>query len=83
MLTLSPACKVPPSSLLTSCENIVMSPNRKEELLLALPAICQYITDAIHGGGIVLVHSEAESKACTAVCAYRECATTVMWLVPP
>ncbi|KAI5893840.1 uncharacterized protein SCHCODRAFT_02500488 [Schizophyllum commune H4-8] len=47
-----------------------MSPNRKEELLLALPAVCQYITDAIHGGGIVLVHSEAESKACTAVCAY-------------
>ncbi|KAL1740055.1 protein-tyrosine phosphatase-like protein, partial [Schizophyllum fasciatum] len=70
MLTLSPACKAPPCSLLTSCENIVMSPNRKEELLLALPAVSQYISDAIRGGGIVLVHSEAESKACTAVCAY-------------
>ncbi|TRM68074.1 hypothetical protein BD626DRAFT_480698 [Schizophyllum amplum] len=70
MLTLSPASKVPPSSLLTSCENIVMSPTRKEELLLSLPAVCQYISDAISGGGIVLVHSQAESKACTAVSAY-------------
>jgi len=43
-----------------------------ESLLLSLPAICSYIYEALRGDGLVLVHSARESRACVAVCAYRE-----------
>ncbi|PPQ73826.1 hypothetical protein CVT26_012141 [Gymnopilus dilepis] len=41
-----------------------------EALLEVLPAIAACVHDAIESGGLVLVHSLMESRACTAVCAY-------------
>jgi len=47
-----------------------ISERKKDALLLSLSDICKQISDAIDHGGLVLVHSQVESKACIAVCAY-------------
>jgi hypothetical protein len=43
-----------------------------EAVLLVLPSICDYIRDAVKNDGRVLVYCCIESRACTAVCAYRK-----------
>ncbi|KIJ69673.1 hypothetical protein HYDPIDRAFT_104261 [Hydnomerulius pinastri MD-312] len=42
----------------------------REALLLELPTACKFISDAIAGGGPVLVQCRVELRACIIVCAY-------------
>lgn len=40
---------------------------------MALPSMCAYIHKAVNAGGLVLVHSMTESRACVAACAFCKC----------
>jgi dual specificity phosphatase 12 len=71
LLSISPAKS---TSSFTSVMNHHVSINSQspEALLLVLPSICDYIRDSVKNNGLVLVHCRIESRACTAVCAYRK-----------
>ncbi|CAK5279122.1 unnamed protein product [Mycena citricolor] len=69
LLTLAPADISFPTTGLV-CRHIDVSPEALEEFLFTLPDTCAFISDAIAGGGRVLVHSQVEARACTAVGAY-------------
>jgi dual specificity phosphatase 12 len=53
--------------------HVITNGQSPEALLLVLPSICDYIRDSVKKNGLVLVHCRIESRACTAVCAYRKC----------
>ena len=71
LLSISPAKNTPS---FTSVMNHQVNINKQspDALFLVLPAICDYIHDSVASGGLVLVHCRIESRACTAVCAYRK-----------
>lgn len=78
MLSISPA-DIPPSAVSATLKSenhyyhIDVRNNAKEDLLLAMPGAMQFIEEAM-AGGLVLVHSLMEVRACTiacACCAYR------------
>ena len=71
LLSISPAEN---TSNFTSVMNHHVSTTSQspEALLLHLPSICDYIRDSVKNNGLVLVHCRIESRACTAVCAYRK-----------
>ena len=71
LLSISP---VGNTSNFTSVMNHHVNVNSQspDALLLVLPTICDYIRDAVKNDGLVLVHCRNESRACTAVCAYRK-----------
>jgi len=70
LLTLTPA-RIPPTclSVLNRHHHIELAGCRKDELLLALPEACNFVTEAIDAGRQVLVHCPRESTACAVVCA--------------
>lgn len=72
IISLSPAqLQLPPAVTTVVTHRHVNVPTYKPEaLLLALPQICQFIRDAVNGGGRVLVHCAIESRACIVVSAY-------------
>ncbi|KAG6908359.1 hypothetical protein DXG01_005177 [Tephrocybe rancida] len=71
LLSISPE-QIPYAALtcLHKHKHIELPPQRKGDLLLALPDACQFIQGAIEGGGQVLVHSLVETTACIVVCAF-------------
>lgn len=70
-LSISPA-KVPPCLPQVVHHHHITVGDSEEDLLLALPSTCAYIHKAVNAGGLVLVHSTTESRACIAACAYRK-----------
>ncbi|KAJ6500768.1 protein-tyrosine phosphatase-like protein [Mycena sanguinolenta] len=50
--------------------HIDVPPDAPDELLIALPNVCDFIRNAVGGGGKVLVYSLLEARACTVVGAY-------------
>ena len=71
-LTISPANIPSAAGAVVPHRHFVIDNACPESLLLSLPAVCSYIYEALRGGGLVFVHSARESRACVAVCAYRE-----------
>lgn len=71
LLSISPA-EIPSAalSLLRKYHHVEIPDQRRDGLLVALPEACNFIRDAIRGGGQVLVHSPVESTACIVVCAF-------------
>ena len=72
LLSISPAENTPSSSTSVINHHVHVNSQSPEALLLVLPGICDYIRDSVQNGGLVLVHCRIESRACTAVCAYRK-----------
>ncbi|PPQ92758.1 hypothetical protein CVT25_003867, partial [Psilocybe cyanescens] len=70
LLSISPTEISTTAGSLANHHHVNIDSRSPDALLLALPDICTYIDDAIKSGGLVLVHSMIESRACTAVCAY-------------
>ncbi|KAJ7215315.1 protein-tyrosine phosphatase-like protein [Mycena haematopus] len=50
--------------------HIDIPPDTPDELLVTLPNVCDFIHNAVAGGGKVLVYSLLEARACTVVGAY-------------
>lgn len=73
ILSLSPAQMQLPPTLANSVthRHINIPTYEPEALLVALPQMCQFIRDAISGGGRILVHCAIESRACIVVSSYR------------
>ncbi|KIM38742.1 hypothetical protein M413DRAFT_241482 [Hebeloma cylindrosporum] len=74
-VTISPADIPSAAGAVVPHRHFVVDKTSPESLLLALPAICSYIYEALKGDGLVFVHSSRESHACAAVCAYPVMAT--------
>lgn len=74
IISLSPAqLQLPPNVTSSITHRHVNIPAYEPEaLLLALPQICQFISEGINSGGEVLVHCVIESRACIVVSAYCE-----------
>jgi dual specificity phosphatase 12 len=64
-----------PSAITREYYHIDIPNYSKDELLIALPGACDFIREAVHTGGRVLVHSLKETRACIVVCAYRSSTT--------
>jgi len=79
LLSISPA-ENSPSSMSVMDHHVNVNSQFPEALLLALPSICDYIRDSLKSDGLVLVHCRIESRACTAVCAYRKCFPCILKL---
>ncbi|KAI0307006.1 protein-tyrosine phosphatase-like protein [Multifurca ochricompacta] len=74
-LGLTHCISLPPSTSFPSIiglkhNHIEIPQTNKVALLLALPAICQYIQDALDNRGRVLIHCLTESTAAVVACAY-------------
>lgn len=69
LLSISPAETTPAIAPVADHHHISID-DSVESMLLALPGICAYIRGALHSGGMVLVYSAVESRACVAACAY-------------
>ncbi|KAF9477830.1 phosphatases II [Pholiota conissans] len=69
LLSISPA-EVPSSVAAVADHMRVSVDDSVDAMVLALPGICSYIRTAIKSGGLVLVYSSVESRACVAACAY-------------
>ncbi|THV08026.1 phosphatases II [Dendrothele bispora CBS 962.96] len=52
-------------------------PSQQDDLLVAIPNICNFIREAVTEKGQVLVYSEVECKAAIVVCCYLMCAQNV------
>jgi len=72
IISLSPAQLQLPTSVTNSVihQHINIPTFKPESLIVALPQICEFICDAVDGGGQVLVHCVIESRACIVVSAY-------------
>ena len=73
LLSISPAENTTSSFASVMNHHVSINSQSPEALLLVLPSICDYIRDSVKNNGLVLVHCQIESRACTAVCAYRKC----------
>lgn len=75
LLTISPSCKIPPtiptSTTLTRYLHLTVPDVKNGDLLVALPAACRFVSEAVSEGGLVLIHCSVESRACIVVCASR------------
>ena len=70
-ISLSPSATFP-SNIGLKHSHVEIPQSNKAALLLALPAICKYIQDALDNRGRILVHCLTESTAAIVVCAYRK-----------
>lgn len=70
-ISLSPSATFPPNIGLKH-NHVEIPQSNKAVLLLALPAICNYIQDALDNRGRILVHCLTESTAAIVACAYRK-----------
>jgi len=68
-ISLSPSATFPPNIGLKH-NHVEIPQSNKAVLLLALPAICNYIQDALDNRGRILVHCLTESTAAIVACAY-------------
>ena len=69
LVSISPA-EICSTSSVVQHRHFNVDSHSPEALLEVLPAIAACVHNAIESGGLVLVHSLMESRACTAVCAY-------------
>jgi len=68
-VSLSPSTTFP-SNIGLKHNHVEIPQSNKVALLLALPAICKYIQDALDNRGRILVHCLTESTAAVVACAY-------------
>ncbi|KAF8187201.1 protein-tyrosine phosphatase-like protein [Pholiota molesta] len=69
LLSVSPAKTAPAVASVADHRRAAVD-DSVEAMLLALPGICAYIRGALDSGGVVLVYSAVESRACVVACAY-------------